>query len=129
MTTVVNKVNKPVIAGEKVVFVSEIKEVKMKEVKLNNTTLDLAKIMLQANSSYLEEKKYKTNENKVKDVKWQNMNNDRNIIIPVRAGRVSRNVDELVVFEEKIVVITVLDGSWDKIKKYSNHTLGGNIFL
>ena len=66
---VVNKENKPVIAGEKVVFVSEIKEVKMKEVKLNNTTLDLAKIMLQANSSYLEEKKYKTNENKVKDVK------------------------------------------------------------
>ena len=78
---------------------------------MNNTTLDLAKIMLQANSSYLEEKKYKTNENKVKDVKWQNMKNDRNIIIPVRAGRVSRNVDELVEFEEKIVVITVLDGS------------------
>ena len=64
MTTVVNKVNKPVIAGEKVVFESEIKEV-----KLNNTTLDLALNNVAGNSSYLEEKKYKTNENKVNNVK------------------------------------------------------------
>ena len=64
MTTVVNKVNKPVIAGEKVVF-----EWENKEVKLNNTTLDLALNNVAGNSSYLEEKKYKTNENKVNNVK------------------------------------------------------------
>ena len=110
MTTVVNKVNKPVIAGEKVVF--ENKKENEKEVKLNNTTLDLALENVAGNSSYLEEKKYKTNEYKVNNVKWQNMNNDRIIIIPVRAGRVSRDVDELVEFEENIVVMTVLEHSW-----------------
>ena len=66
MTTVVNKVNKPVIAGEKVVF-----EWENKEVKLNNTTLDLALNNVAGNSSYLEENKYKTKETKCQMTKHE----------------------------------------------------------
>ena len=62
--TVINKQDEPVIAGEKLYL-----KCKIKEVKLKNTTVDLAKINAAGIVRTWNENKDKTNENKVKDVK------------------------------------------------------------